>query len=71
MIYHLVSIGEKSGKLDEILLTMAVFFDREVEASTNSIASLIEPLLIIIVGAGVGLVVASVIMPIYSLVNVI
>ncbi|MFA6493093.1 MAG: type II secretion system F family protein [Patescibacteria group bacterium] len=71
MIYHLVSIGEKSGKLDEILLTMAVFFDREVEASTNSLASLIEPLLIIIVGAGVGLVVASVIMPIYSLVNVI
>ncbi|MCL5407533.1 MAG: type II secretion system F family protein [Patescibacteria group bacterium] len=71
MIYHLVSIGEKSGKLDEILLTMAVFFDREVEATTNSLASLIEPILIIIVGAGVGLVVASVIMPIYSLVNVI
>lgn len=71
MIYHLVSIGEKSGKIDEILLTMAVFFDREVEASTNSLASLIEPILIIIVGAGVGLVVASVIMPIYSLVNVI
>lgn len=71
MIYHLISVGEKSGKLDEILLTMARFFDRDVEATTNNLASLIEPILIIFVGAGVGLVVASVIMPIYSLVNVI
>ena len=71
MIYHLVSIGEKSGKLDEILLTMATFFDREVEATTSNLASLIEPILILVVGAAVGLVVASVILPIYSLVNVI
>lgn len=71
MIYHLVSVGEKSGKLDYVLLSMANFFDQEVETSTNSLANLIEPILIIIVGAGVGLVVASVIMPIYSLVDVI
>ncbi|HLB95551.1 MAG TPA: type II secretion system F family protein [Patescibacteria group bacterium] len=71
MIYHLISVGEKSGKLDEILLSMAEFFDREVETTTNNLATLVEPILIIIVGAGVGLVVASVIMPIYSLVNAI
>lgn len=71
MIYHLVAVGEKSGKMDYVLLSMADFFDKEIETSTNSLATLIEPLLIIIVGAGVGLVVAAVIMPIYSLVNVI
>lgn len=71
MIYHLIAIGEKSGKLDYVLLSMADFFDKEVEATTSNLATLIEPILIIIIGAGVGLVVASVIMPIYSLVNVI
>lgn len=71
MIYHLISVGEKSGKLDYILLSMANFFDREIETTTANLANLVEPILIIIVGTGVGLVVASVIMPIYSLVNVI
>lgn len=71
MIYHLIFVGEKSGKLDEILLSMANFFDRDIETMTANLANLVEPILIIIVGAGVGLVVASVIMPIYSLVNAI
>lgn len=71
MIYNLISTGEKSGKLDYVLLSMADFFDKEVEASTSNLATLIEPVLIIIIGAGVGLVVASVLMPIYSLVNAI
>lgn len=71
MLYHLVYVGEKSGKLDDILLSMAAFFDKEVEASTDNLANLVEPMMIIFVGAGVGLIVASVIMPIYSLVNVI
>jgi len=71
MIYNLIATGEKSGKLDDVLLSMADFFDKEVEASTANLATLIEPILIIIIGAGVGLVVASVLMPIYSLVNAI
>jgi len=53
------------------LLSMADFFDKEVETTTSNLATLIEPILIIVIGAGVGLVVASVIMPIYSLVNAI
>ncbi|MEK7142683.1 MAG: type II secretion system F family protein [Patescibacteria group bacterium] len=71
MIYHLMAVGEKSGKLDYVLLSMADFFEKEIETTTNNLATLIEPILIIIIGAGVGLVVAAVIMPIYSLVNVI
>lgn len=71
MIYHLVSVGEKSGKLDYVLLSTADFFDKEIENKTSSLATFIEPVLIIIIGAGVGLVVASVLMPIYSLVNTI
>lgn len=71
MLYHLIYVGERSGKLDEILLSMAKFFDKEVTTATSTMANLIEPIMIIFVGAGVGLVVAAVILPIYSLVNVI
>lgn len=71
MISQMISVGEKSGKIDEILIQLADFYDKEVEASTASMASLIEPILIIIIGVGIGLAIISVIMPIYSLVNVI
>lgn len=71
MIPQLISVGERSGKVDEILMQIADFYDNEVEASTASLASMIEPILIILIGAGIGVAIASVILPIYSLVNVI
>jgi len=71
MIGQMISVGEKSGKIDEILLQLADFYDKEVEAMTSNMASLIEPILIIVIGAGVGAAIIAIIMPIYSLVNVI
>lgn len=71
MIYHMTAMGEKSGKVDYVLFEVADFYDKEVEATTNNLTSLIEPILIIIIGAGVGVAIASVILPIYSLVNAI
>lgn len=67
MIPQMLSVAEKSGKVEEIFFHLADFYDKEVEATTGSLTSLIEPILIIIVGAGVGLAVASVIMPIYNI----
>lgn len=69
MIGNMVAIGEKSGKIDETLETVAGFFDQEVEGLTRNLSSLLEPLLMMLMGLGVGLVVASVIVPIYNLVN--
>lgn len=71
MVAQMISVGEKTGKIDEILIQLATFYDKEVEASTSSLASLIEPILIIVIGIGMGLAIIAVIMPIYSLVNVI
>jgi len=71
MISQMISVGEKSGKIDQILSQLSGFYDKEVEATTSNMASLIEPILILIIGAGMGLAIISVIMPIYSLVNVI
>lgn len=71
MIGQMVSVGERSGKIDGVLFQLADFYDKEVEATTASLASLIEPILILLIGGGIGVAIASVIMPIYSLVNVI
>lgn len=71
MIAQMVSTGEKSGKIDYVLFNVADFYDKEVEATTNNLTALIEPILILVIGAGVGVAIASVILPIYSLVNTI
>jgi len=71
MISHMTAMGEKSGKVDYVLFEIADFYDKEVEATTQNLTSLIEPILIIIIGGAVGVAIASVILPIYSLVNAI
>lgn len=71
MIPQLINIGEKSGKLDYVLNGLADFFDKEVESTTRNLTTILEPVLTIMMGIGVALVVASVIVPIYGLVNVI
>lgn len=67
MIPQMLSVAEKSGKVEEIFFHLADFYDKEVEATTASLTSLIEPILIIVIGSGVGLAVVSVIMPIYNI----
>jgi type IV pilus assembly protein PilC len=49
---------------------MANFFDKEVENITNNLSTLLEPVLMVVMGAGIGLVIMSVLQPIYGLVNV-
>lgn len=71
MVGHMLSIGEKSGKMDEVLETVAGFYDRDVETLTRNLSASLEPILMLVMGLGVGLVVASVIQPIYGLVNAI
>jgi len=67
MVYQLLNIGEKTGKIDKVLNDTADFFDREVENTTKNFTTILEPVLTIIMG----MVVAAVIIPIYSLVNTI
>lgn len=69
MVVHLVTIGEQSGNLDYVLGEIAKFYDKEVENTTRNLSSLIEPMLMVIMGIGVGFVVASVLSPIYNLVG--
>lgn len=69
MVTQMISIGEQTGKLDTILKQVATFFIDEVNRAFDNIVNLIEPILIVVLGAGVGILVAAILLPIYNLVN--
>lgn len=69
MVGHMVAIGETSGNIDTTLTTVGGFFDKDVQNMTRNLSTLIEPLLMAVMGIGVGLVIASVMVPIYNLTN--
>lgn len=70
MLTAMVTVGEKSGNIAESFTEASRFFRRDVEDMLETIATLLEPLLIIILGIGVGIVVAAILLPIYNLVLV-
>jgi type IV pilus assembly protein PilC len=63
----MVRVGEETGELGTILDTLAKFYRREVSTSVDTLVDLIEPLMIVILGLGVGTLLASVLIPIYDL----
>lgn len=69
LVTQMIRIGESSGKLDFILANIAKFYQREVDSAFENLVSLIEPALIIFLGIGVGILVAAVLVPLYSLVG--
>jgi type IV pilus assembly protein PilC len=67
IVVQMVRVGEETGELGKILKTLADFYRREVDNAVDALVSLIEPALIIFLGGGVGVVVASVLIPIYNI----
>src|SRR3989344_1015958 len=67
LVTQMIKIGEETGKLDFMLKTMARFYRREVENTVDNLVGLIEPVMIIILGLGVGILVVSVLLPIYNI----
>lgn len=66
IIVQMVKVGEETGELGSILKTIAKFYDREVTNAIDTIVGLIEPVMIVFLGLGVGLLLASVLIPIYN-----
>jgi len=71
MVGQLATVGEKSGSLDEVFNTLADFFDRDVDNISANLSMLLEPVLMVVLGVGIGLLIVSVLQPIYGLVNAI
>ncbi len=67
IVVHMVAVGEASGSLEEMLLNIAETYDTEVEIATNKLISLLEPLMIVIMGVLVGFIVLSVLLPIFEM----
>jgi type IV pilus assembly protein PilC len=63
----MVRVGEETGELGKILSTLAKFYQREVVNAVDTLVDLIEPLMIVLLGLGVGTLLASVLIPIYNL----
>lgn len=69
MVTQMLAIGEETGALDTMLNKVAEFYDSEVSATVESLTSVLEPILIVGLGATVGLIVISLYMPIFSLIG--
>jgi type IV pilus assembly protein PilC len=67
VVQQMIDVGEETGELDTILMELAEFYEGEVDQIMSDLPSLIEPLLILVLGVGVGGIAAAVIMPMYSL----
>ncbi len=67
ILVQMVQVGEETGSLGSVLKTMADFYRREVDSAIDTLVGLIEPVMIVVLGLGVGILLVSVLMPIYNL----
>ena len=67
IVNQMISTGEETGKLDEVLMRVSDYFSKEAEESVKALTSAIEPLIMIVLGLGVGFLMIAVVMPIYNL----
>jgi len=66
---RMIGVGEKSGNLDEMLTYISVFFDEEIDNVSKNLTTLLEPVLLLVIGLVVGFVAMAIISPIYTMVG--
>jgi type IV pilus assembly protein PilC len=71
MVTQMMAVGEETGALDEMLAKVASFYDQEVESLVDGLTSLIEPILIVVMGALVGGMVVCLYLPMFNIINAI
>ncbi len=67
ILIQMTAVGEETGKLDEVLGKLSAYFQSESEQSVKNLTTAMEPIIMIVLGIGVGLMVVAIILPIYSL----
>jgi type IV pilus assembly protein PilC len=67
IMIQMIKVGEESGELGKILKTLSAFYSREVVNAVDTLVDLIEPAMIVMLGLGVGFLLASVLIPIYNI----
>ena len=69
MVTQMISIGEQTGNIDQMLAKVADFYEDEVEAATDALTSLMEPILMVVLGAIVAVIVIAMYLPIFNMAN--
>ena len=69
MVTHMVGVGEETGALDSMLDRIAEFYEEQVEASVKALTSILEPIMIIVIGGIVGFIVISMYLPLFEVYN--
>ena len=67
MVGQMIGIGERTGKLDTMLASISHFYGREIDNSVSNLMTLMEPIIMVIIGIAVGMMVAAIIMPMYNM----
>jgi type IV pilus assembly protein PilC len=67
LLANMTAVGEETGKLDEVMMKVSGYFEMEAETSIKNLTTAMEPLIMIVLGVGVGFLVLSIVMPIYNL----
>ena len=67
IVVHMIAVGEASGNLEEMLFNVAETYDNEVETTVAGLTSVLEPIIIIVMGVVVGFIVLSILLPIFQL----
>jgi len=67
VVTQMISVGEETGKIDEVLERVSIYFEGETEIAIKALTTAIEPLMMIMLGIGVGFLVIAIILPIYNL----
>ncbi|MEX1026408.1 MAG: type II secretion system F family protein [Candidatus Paceibacterota bacterium] len=67
IMVQMIKVGEETGELGSLLATLSKFYEREVNNAVDNMVSMIEPIMILFLGLGVGVLLAAVLMPIYNL----
>ena len=67
VVTQMIAVGEETGELDNILIELAEFYEEEVDQIMENLPAIIEPLLILVLGLGVGGIAIAIIMPMYSI----
>ncbi|HEX8581907.1 MAG TPA: type II secretion system F family protein [Acidimicrobiales bacterium] len=71
MVTQMMAVGEETGALDDLLDKVGDFYDQEVEATVDSLTSLLEPVMIVVMGASVGAMVVALYLPMFNIINLI
>jgi len=67
LVANMVAVGEESGRLEEALTEIGRYYQREVERAVKIMTALLEPILILVVGAVVGFIVFATLLPVFQL----